>query len=45
MKEYKTSNSQKVIKLKELKPLSKNQLEAIVGGPVTSRGTETGVAS
>ncbi|WP_173966600.1 hypothetical protein [Flavobacterium collinsii] len=43
MKEYKTSNSQKVIKVKILKPLSKNQLESILGGPETSRGTETTV--
>ncbi|WP_337968320.1 bacteriocin [uncultured Flavobacterium sp.] len=30
-------------KAENLKPLSKNQLETIVGGPETSRGTETGV--
>ncbi|WP_263362558.1 bacteriocin [Flavobacterium collinsii] len=42
-KETKTSNSEKDIKLKTLKPLSKNQLETIVGGPETSRGTTTEV--
>ena len=35
--------SEKAIKLKNLKPLSKNQLETIVGGPETSRGTTTQV--
>ncbi|WP_337968310.1 bacteriocin [uncultured Flavobacterium sp.] len=34
---------EKASKLKNLKNLSKNQLETIVGGPETSRGTETGV--
>ncbi|WP_263362564.1 bacteriocin [Flavobacterium collinsii] len=37
--------SEKTIKLKNLKPLSKNQLETIVGGPETSRGTETKVGN
>ncbi|WP_263362551.1 bacteriocin [Flavobacterium collinsii] len=32
-------------KLKELKPLSKNQLETIIGGPETSRGTEVKVGT
>jgi bacteriocin-like protein len=43
MKESKISSSEKDTKLKTLKPLSKNQLETIVGGPETSRGTKTGV--
>jgi bacteriocin-like protein len=41
----KHTNLEKITKLKELKLLSKNQLETIVGGPETSRGTVTGVAS
>ncbi|CAA9199284.1 hypothetical protein [Flavobacterium collinsii] len=44
MKEYKTSNLQKAVKLENLKPLSREQLETVIGGPETSRGTETGVA-
>ncbi|WP_263362552.1 bacteriocin [Flavobacterium collinsii] len=39
----KTINSKGITKLKNLKPLSKNQLETIVGGPETSRGTVTDV--
>ncbi|WP_337968319.1 hypothetical protein [uncultured Flavobacterium sp.] len=35
--------TEKTEMLKNLKSLSKNQLEIIVGGPETSRGTETGV--
>ena len=38
-----TANTAKTAKLKNLAQLSKNQLETIVGGPETSRGTETGV--
>ena len=38
-----TANTTKIAKLKNLKALSKNQLETIVGGPETSRGTKTGV--
>ena len=41
--ESKISNSEKAAKLKSLKPLSKIQLETIVGGPETSRGTTTSV--
>ncbi|WP_263362563.1 hypothetical protein [Flavobacterium collinsii] len=40
-----TTRSEKTTKLKELKPLSKNQLETIVGGPITSRGTTTSVGN
>ncbi|CAA9199293.1 bacteriocin [Flavobacterium collinsii] len=45
MKNRKTKdiNLEKTTKLKNLKPLSKNQLETIVGGPETSRGTKTKV--
>ncbi|CAA9199281.1 bacteriocin [Flavobacterium collinsii] len=42
-KEIKNVKSEKATKLKTLKPLSKNQLETIVGGPETSRGTTTQV--
>jgi bacteriocin-like protein len=38
-----TANTVKTARLKNLKPLSKNELETIVGGPETSRGTETQV--
>ncbi|CAA9199287.1 bacteriocin [Flavobacterium collinsii] len=38
-----TNRSEKMAKLKDLKPLSKKQLETIVGGPETSRGTRTTV--
>ncbi|WP_262888453.1 hypothetical protein [Flavobacterium collinsii] len=41
----KTTNSKRITKLKNLKPLSKNQLETVVGGPETSRGTEIKVAT
>ncbi|WP_337968308.1 bacteriocin [uncultured Flavobacterium sp.] len=41
--EVKTTSLEKTIKIKSLKPLSKNQLETIVGGPETTRGTRTGV--
>ncbi|CAA9199292.1 bacteriocin [Flavobacterium collinsii] len=43
IKEFKISNSEKVAKLKSLKQLSKKQLETIIGGPETSRGTTTEV--
>ncbi|WP_263362544.1 bacteriocin [Flavobacterium collinsii] len=43
-KETKDARLEKSTKLKSLKPLSKKQLETIVGGPETSRGTTTGVA-
>jgi bacteriocin-like protein len=44
MKNKKTKAANiKTTKLKSLKPLSKKQLETIVGGPETSRGTTTGV--
>ncbi|WP_263362546.1 bacteriocin [Flavobacterium collinsii] len=33
----------KARKLRNLKPLSKKQLETIIGGPETSRGTKTSV--
>ncbi|WP_337968318.1 bacteriocin [uncultured Flavobacterium sp.] len=39
----KSRENKKITKLKDLKPLSKNQLETIVGGPETSRGTEVNV--
>jgi bacteriocin-like protein len=42
-KEIKNVKLEKATKLKTLKPLSKNQLETIVGGPETSRGPETKV--
>ncbi|WP_263362555.1 bacteriocin [Flavobacterium collinsii] len=42
-KETKAASSEKTIKLKNLKTLSKNQLETIIGGPETSRGTVTDV--
>ncbi|WP_337968316.1 hypothetical protein [uncultured Flavobacterium sp.] len=41
--EIKTVNLEKARKLKKLKSLSKKQLETIVGGPETSRGTKTEV--
>jgi hypothetical protein len=44
-KEIKTASSEKTTNLKNLKSLSKNQLETIVGGPETSRGTETSVGN
>jgi hypothetical protein len=45
MKNKTTQNtdSKKLTKLNNLRPLSKNQLETIVGGPETSRGTHTKV--
>ncbi|WP_263362548.1 bacteriocin [Flavobacterium collinsii] len=42
-KEAKDTRLEKTTKLKSLKPLSKKQLETIVGGPETSRGTRTQV--
>ena len=36
-----TANTVKTEKLKNLVQLSKNELETIVGGPETSRGTTT----
>lgn len=42
-KESKDTHLEKATKLKNLKPLSKNQLETVIGGPETSRGTTTGV--
>ncbi|CAA9199283.1 hypothetical protein [Flavobacterium collinsii] len=45
IKESKISNSEKDTKLKNLKPLSKNQLETVIGGPETSRGTTTHVGT
>ncbi|CAA9199282.1 hypothetical protein [Flavobacterium collinsii] len=42
-KETKDARLEKNIKLKNLKTLSKSQLEAVVGGPITSRGTTTSV--
>ncbi|WP_263362553.1 hypothetical protein [Flavobacterium collinsii] len=44
-KEAKDLRLEKTTKLKNLKPLSKNQLETIVGGPETSRRTETSVGN
>jgi bacteriocin-like protein len=38
-----TANMAKTAKLKNFVQLSKNELETIVGGPETSRGTETTV--
>ena len=38
-----TANTAKTEKLKNFVQLSKNELETIVGGPETSRGTETSV--
>ncbi|WP_337968306.1 hypothetical protein [uncultured Flavobacterium sp.] len=40
-KEVKTTSLEKTTRQKTLKPLSKRQLETIIGGPETSRGTET----
>jgi hypothetical protein len=40
-----TANTAKTTKLKNATPLSKEQLETIVGGPETSRGTETQVGN
>ncbi|WP_337968315.1 hypothetical protein [uncultured Flavobacterium sp.] len=40
----KVIETKNITKLKDLKSLSKNQLEIIIGGPETSRGTVTGVA-
>ncbi|WP_263362547.1 hypothetical protein [Flavobacterium collinsii] len=42
-KETKDARLEKSIKLKNLKTLSKSQLETVVGGPETSRGTTTEV--
>ena len=39
----KTANTVKTAKLKNLVQLSKNELETVVGGPETSRGTTTQV--
>ncbi|MGL3002150.1 hypothetical protein [Flavobacterium sp. RSSB_23] len=38
-----TANTAKTAKLKTITPLTKEQLETVVGGPETSRGTVTGV--
>lgn len=38
-----TANTVKTAKLKNLVALSKNELETIVGGPETSRGTTTNI--
>lgn len=38
-----TVNTEKTAKLKNLTVLPKNELETIIGGPETSRGTETAV--
>jgi hypothetical protein len=38
-----TANTLKTAKLKNLVQLSKNELETIVGGPETSRGTELNI--
>nr|WP_315244092.1 bacteriocin [uncultured Flavobacterium sp.] len=38
-----TAVKSKVKTIKVFKPLDKKQLEAVVGGPETSRGTETTV--
>jgi bacteriocin-like protein len=40
-----TVKTVKTTKLKNLKVLSKNELETIVGGPETSRGTTTSVGN
>ncbi|WP_337968317.1 bacteriocin [uncultured Flavobacterium sp.] len=45
MKNLKNKSLEKASRLKNLKPLSKNQLETIVGGPETSRGTEVKVGT
>ncbi|WP_337968309.1 bacteriocin [uncultured Flavobacterium sp.] len=37
----KNVNTEKNTRLKNLKPIPKNELEAIIGGPETSRGTRT----
>ncbi|WP_263362560.1 hypothetical protein [Flavobacterium collinsii] len=41
--ENKSKNTSLSDKISRLKPLSKEQLETIVGGPETSRGTTTSV--
>ncbi|MGL3001951.1 bacteriocin [Flavobacterium sp. RSSB_23] len=38
-----TTNTAKTAKLKNLKPLSKDELETVIGGPEGSRGTSTEV--
>ena len=40
-----TAEKSKVKTIKVFKPLDKKQLEAVVGGPITSRGTVTTVQS
>lgn len=42
-KSSKTTTAEKTLKVSSLRPLSKVQLETIIGGPETSRGTETSV--
>lgn len=42
-KPQQTANTEKTAKLKNLVQLSKNELETVVGGPETSRGTSTQV--
>ncbi|WP_337968305.1 hypothetical protein [uncultured Flavobacterium sp.] len=41
----KATENKSIVKLKNLKPLSKSQLETIIGGPETSRGTTTQVGN
>ncbi|WP_337968312.1 bacteriocin [uncultured Flavobacterium sp.] len=36
-------NTEKNTRLKNLKPIPKKELETIIGGPETSRGTKTNV--
>ena len=43
MKKLKDIDFKKQIAFRKIKTISKTQLETIVGGPETSRGTETGV--
>jgi hypothetical protein len=38
-----TTTKSKVKAIKVFKPLGKEQLESVVGGPIASRGTETTV--
>nr|WP_315244094.1 bacteriocin [uncultured Flavobacterium sp.] len=40
-----TASKIKVKTIKVFKPLDKKQLEAVIGGPITSRGTVTTVQS
>ncbi|WP_337968307.1 hypothetical protein [uncultured Flavobacterium sp.] len=39
--EIKITDPKKTAKFKNLKPIPKNELEVIIGGPETSRGTRT----